>query len=312
MKLFGGCCCLTNERIGRWKGFENFIGFISFVRDRTFGNSQIEQHCAEWCLLGSRNKQLKMKNILFLILSTFLTSCAVTSYYQVYNTDVNNGLVTKDEVVFEDTNCRISYNLWAEGGNVGFKVYNKSNDDLKILMYNTFFVLNGFAYEYFQNRTFSRTANTGVVITSFASQYSWNNIARVSGTSSASISATYAEKPELTIPPKTHIQIAEYVVSNERFISCNLLKNPTKANPSSVQFTRETSPFVFANLITYATKSDTVRLENNFFVKEIANYPSTQLVHYVDTNNCGKRLDYPSKVLKQQDPNKFFIKYTTN
>jgi hypothetical protein len=51
--------CLTNEWIGRWKGYENIIGFISFVRNRTFGNVQIEQNCAEWCLLGSRNKQLK-------------------------------------------------------------------------------------------------------------------------------------------------------------------------------------------------------------------------------------------------------------
>jgi hypothetical protein len=253
-----------------------------------------------------------MKNIVYIILSMFITSCAVTSYYQVYNTEVNDGLMTKSEIVFEDSNCRIVYNLWAEGGNTGFKVYNKTEQDITVLMNKTFFVLNGVAHPYFQNRTFSRTANTGVVMTSYTSPYNWNNIARVSGTSSASVSTTYSEQPELIIPPKTHILISEYIITNERFVSCDLIKNPTNSKPSNIQFSRETSPFVFSNLITYVTKSDTVRLENNFFVNEISNYPATKLFQYIDTNSCGKRLDYPTKVLKPQDPNKFFIKYTTN
>jgi hypothetical protein len=253
-----------------------------------------------------------MKKILLPIITLLLTSCAVsTEYYQVYKANIDNGIVDKNEIVFEDNNCKVYYNLWNEGGDVGFSIYNKTENDLTIYLTKTFFVLNGVAFEYFQNRTFSKSSNTGTTITSYNYPNYWNNnLGKVSGSSSTGFSTTYTEKPELTIPPKTLIRISEYNVTNERFANCDLSRFPNRKNIKSLKYIKENSPFVFYNRITYATKSDTLRLENKFYVSEITNYPANDMYGYIDTSACGRKLDFPIEVFKIVTPDKFYIKYT--
>jgi hypothetical protein len=151
-----------------------------------------------------------MKKILLPILTLLLTSCAVsTDYYQIYKTNICNGIINDNKILFEDNNCKVYYNLWNEGGDVGFSIYNKTESDLTIYLTKTFFVLNGVAYEYFQNRTFSKSANSGTSVTSYNYPNYWNNnLSNVTGSSSTGFSNTYKEKPELTIPPKTLINIS--------------------------------------------------------------------------------------------------------
>lgn len=252
-----------------------------------------------------------MKKIILPILTLLFTSCAVTNYYQVYKTNADNGIVDNNNIVFEDNNCSVYYNLWTEGGDVGFSIYNKTESDLTVYLTKTFFVLNGVAYDYFQNRTFSKSSNNGTTLTSYNYPYYWNyNVTKVAGISSTSFSTSYIEKPELTIPPKTLINISEYNVTNERYINCDLAKYPTRKNIKTLKYSEDNSPFVFYNLITYATKSDTLRLENKFYVSEITNYPSTEIYRDIDTSACGRRLDFPIQVFKNVTPDKFYIKYT--
>ena len=253
-----------------------------------------------------------MKRIILPILTLLFTSCAVSNFYQVYKTNSENGVVNNDKIVFEDSNCKVYYNLSTEGGNVGFSIFNKTQNDLTINLSKTFFVLNGIAYEYFQNRTISKSTNTGSIVTSYNNPYYWNyNIARVSGTSSTTNTVTYVEKPILTIPPQTSINVSEYYVTNSLFSSCDLPKYPTKKQIKTLNYNKDNSPFVFYNLITYYHKSDTIRLENKFYVSEITNYPSKEMFSYTDTTTCGKKLEYRVPVFKKMSPDKFFIKYST-
>jgi hypothetical protein len=253
-----------------------------------------------------------MKRIILPILTLLFTSCAVTNYYQVYKTNADNGIVDKNKIVFEDNNCSVYYNLWTEGGNVGFSIYNKTESDLTVYLTKTFFVLNGVAYEYFQNRTFSKSSNSGATVTSYNYPYYLNyNVAKVAGTSSTSFSTSYIEKPELTIPPKTLINISEFNVTNTRYTNCDLTKYPSRKNIKTLKYGKDNSPFVFYNLITYSTKSDTLRLENKFYVSEITNYPSTEMFTNIDTSACGKKLERPIQVFKNVTPDKFYIKFTT-
>jgi hypothetical protein len=252
-----------------------------------------------------------MKKILLPIITLLLTSCAITTeYYQVYKTNIDNGIVDKNEIVFEDNNCKVFYDLWNEGGDVGFSIYNKTESDLTIYLNKTFFVLNGVAYEYFQNRTFSKSSNSGTSVTSYNYPNYWNNnLANVTGSSSTGFSITYKEKPDLTIPSKTLIHISEYNVTNERYASCDLSRYPSRKNIKTLKYSNGNSPFVFYNRITYATKSDTLRLENKFYVSEITNYPADEMFDYIDTTACGKRLDFATTVFKDVTPDKFYIKY---
>ena len=74
-----------------------------------------------------------------------LTSCSPTIYYQIYQTKpVEENIAVNDNgVVFEDDNCVISYNFWKEGGDFGFKIYNKNSENIYLHMDECFFVKNG-------------------------------------------------------------------------------------------------------------------------------------------------------------------------
>lgn len=252
-----------------------------------------------------------MKKIILPLLALILISCeAPNYYYQVYKTNSDNGSFKNNKIVFEDNNCEVHYNLWGDGGNIGFSIYNKTDSDLTINLTKTFFVLNGISYEYFQNRTFSKSTNNGTIVTSYNYPYYWNNnITNVSGTSSTSYSTQFIEKPELTIPPKTLINISEFKIVNTNYLNCDLEKYPWRKNVRTLNFGKNVSPFVFYNLITYSTKSETLRIENKFYVSEITNYPSSAMDNYVDTSECGRLLYPPVYVLKNASPDKFYLEY---
>ena len=255
---------------------------------------------------------MKKLNLLFLVI--FFTSCMTTKYYQVYKAKTDDGKLTKDKIVFEDKSCSVAYNLWENGGGIGFSIYNKTENDLTIDLTKTFFVLNGVAYEYFQNRTFSKSSSSSTALSTsynYPYYYYWNwNISKVTETNSKSFSTSYVEKPELTIPAKTLINITEYRVTKARYVNCDLPKYPSRSKIKTLQFDKSNSPFVFYNLITYKTKGEASRIENNFFVSEITNYPSDEMFTKVDTSACGRHLAVPEKVFKDVAPDKFYFYYT--
>lgn len=252
-----------------------------------------------------------MKNLIIAMIMLLSTSCAVPNYYQVYKANTENGSVYNRKIVFEDSNCTINYNLWSEGGNIGFSLYNKTENDLVIDLTKTFFVINGIAYEYYQNRIFSNSSTTGASANSYSYPYYRNYIiANVTNTSSSSFSTSYIEKPQISIPAKTSVIVTEYDITDSRYVTCQLDKFPSNKSIKSMNYTINDSPFIFSNLITYLTKSDTIRIENKFYVSEVTNYPAPEMVTEIDTSICGNKLDFPIKALKDLTPDHFYIKYS--
>lgn len=248
---------------------------------------------------------------LFLIL---LVSCNVPNYYyQVYKTNPENGSMKDDKVVFEDNNCIVYYDLWKNGGDVGFSIYNKTDNDVVVDLKNTFFVLNGVAYTYFQNRTISNTINTGV---SYQPIYPYRPsifyTTSVVTTTSNSNTISYIEKDEQTIPSKTRINVAEFQVVNSRFKHCDLILYPSRNKIKTLNFNKDNTPFSFYNIISYKSKNEVFKLENKFFVSEITNYPESVMFNQVDTTSCGTKFYPPSEVFQKSTPNKFYLKYEYN
>ncbi|MCX8479476.1 MAG: hypothetical protein ORN56_06765, partial [Chitinophagales bacterium] len=66
-----------------------------------------------------------MKRLSLIFLTLLLSSCASSVYYQVFNAQIENGTIAEDKIIFEDKNCIASYNLWSEGGDIGFNIFNK-------------------------------------------------------------------------------------------------------------------------------------------------------------------------------------------
>jgi hypothetical protein len=254
---------------------------------------------------------LLMKKIIPVILVALISSCAVPAYYQMYNVKYESGKLNNDQIVFEDANCIISYYLWSQGGSIGFTIFNKTENDIRIDLRKTFFVLNGYAIEYFHDRTYSKSSNSIYSSSAYLFPNSTNNsVSKISSsTSSNSYGIEYKERPEMTIPPKTRINITDYKIVESRYINCDLAKSPSRRNIKTISFNKDNSPFVFYNLITYITKNDTIRLENNFYVSDITNLPESEVMIKVDKTPCGTPIFPPLNVIKDERADRFYFKY---
>jgi hypothetical protein len=105
---------------------------------------------------------MKTRIAIFMI-AVLLTSCApAPNFYQVYKVEAESLQKQKDALVFEDNHCKIVYNLWAENGNIGFIFINKTDKTISINKNECFFVLNGFSYDYYQNRTYTKSSGYGI------------------------------------------------------------------------------------------------------------------------------------------------------
>lgn len=222
---------------------------------------------------------MKKSNLLFLSI-VFLCSCAENRFFQVYKTSPQNSSTVNNEIVFENQDCRATYDLWSEYGDSGFYFFNKTSNDMTIDLSKSFFVLNGIAHSYYQGRILADA-----------------------------ISVSYVEQPELTIPPLTKVKISEYKISNTRFTKCDFIEHPTKKEVQSLKFDMTNSPLVFYNTISYKTSDSPLRMENKFYVSEITNLPASEMFQSVWKDECGKKWNAPTKVHKLYAPDKFYIEY---
>jgi hypothetical protein len=96
---------------------------------------------------------MKTQNLILLgFISILFSSCVTTSFYQVYKTAHSDKIkLEESNLVYEDDNCKVFYNLWTEGGDIGFKFYNKSDKNIYLNLEESFFVFNGYANNYFKN-----------------------------------------------------------------------------------------------------------------------------------------------------------------
>jgi hypothetical protein len=254
----------------------------------------------------------------------FLSSCS-QSFYQLYSVKPNQESITKTEnLFFEDDNCKISYNLWANGGDIGFDIYNKTDEKINVNLNECNFILNGFAYDYYKNRTFttskSKTASTSKTATSSAAVTGINvnnNIQtnQVIGSNSANSSShteysvTIKEDMIIAVPAKTTKRISEYSINNTLIRDCDLFKYPSIKKINTKSYTIEQSPIVFSNVITYEIKGERVTVKNEFYVSEITNYPSAEFWEYKYDEYCGQKSWSKTKFIKFREFNKFYIQY---
>ncbi|MCF6183860.1 MAG: hypothetical protein L3J56_04385 [Bacteroidales bacterium] len=269
---------------------------------------------------------MKIRKLLYAISMVLLmTSCAPTSFYQLYNVKpITESITNTDEIIFEDENCKVSYNLWANGGNIDFNFYNKTNSNIYVKLNESYFILNGFAYDYFKNRTFTTsesksasTLNTSNVSAAITGINIYNNLQtnQVKSSSSANLSSSvgYAvsikEDSIICIPPNTTKKISEYSINNTLVRSCDLLKYPRAKDIKTKTYTLKDSPIVFSNRISYEINGNSKLVENKFFVSEITNYPESSFFELKYQEFCGEKSYQPIKTYKFYNSHSFFIEY---
>src|SRR5690554_6151828 len=99
---------------------------------------------------------MKTKQFILFVLTIMTLSSCKTTYYQVYKAVSTEQLtIEQNALVYEDENCEIAYNLWADGGDFGFSFYNKTDHNIYLNLAESFFILNGVAHDYYKDRTFA-------------------------------------------------------------------------------------------------------------------------------------------------------------
>lgn len=217
-----------------------------------------------------------------------LVSCSTSIYYQMYKTKpiTENIVINENALKFEDDNCVILYDFWGENGNIGFIIYNKSGEHLYLHLDKCFYVANGFAHDYYQNRIY----NTSTIVTSIAT----------------------VEKAIICIPPQCFKKINEFNINDELYKDCDITLYPNKNEKNTLNFTPEDSPFVFGNRLAYSigTSETITQITNDFYVSQISNYPIDKITESVTMELCGKKLyGHQERVFINSGPDIFYIQY---
>jgi len=275
---------------------------------------------------------MKIKTlILTAIIAVMLTSCASNTFFQVYKVTPTDKIILKENnLVYEDNNCKILYNLWNDGGNIGFMFKNKTEKNIYLNMEESYFVLNGIAHNYYRNRVFTNSINKGIsashsaTVSESMTGVNYINLIqsnRISAINSVDImdasgySVSYNEEKIICIPALTSKIVSEYSINKIPFRHCDLFQYPTNKKIKVVTFTKENSPLVFSNRITYTVgeKNEPIKLENEFYVTEIGNYPKSKIVDEKFDDYCGKKETNINSILIESfnnfSPDKFYIKY---
>jgi len=271
---------------------------------------------------------MNLKNLFFAtLISITLASCRTTSYYQVYKVTPDDKITLKENfLVFEDDNCKVSYNLWGQNGNIGFVFLNKTSNNILLNMDECFFIVNGIASNYYQNREFSNTTSSGTSLS-----HGTNATRSVTGTNyldllltnrfsvsgsvgvlnSTGHTVSFVEEKMVCIPGMTSKIITEFMINESLFRDCTLLKYPKKNQIKSKSFSKAESPLVFSNRIVYTVgqTGKPVKFENEFSASQITNYPENALTETKTEEYCGQKGIGQTKSFKNVSPDKFYVKY---
>lgn len=270
----------------------------------------------------------KLNFLLTAVIAVLFTSCVKTSFYQVYKAvPTDKSIKTDNYLIYEDDNCKISYDFWGEGGNIGFYFYNKTNENIYLNLEQSFFVLNGIAYDYYKNRVYTHSKSSGAssskatTASKTVTGYNYLDLLqtnRIQASSSVGLmtssgfSISYNEEKVICIPSKTSKIVTEYDINESLYRDCDLFKYPTKKQIKSKSFTKSDSPIIFSNRITYTVgQSDKlIKFENEFYISEISNYPESEMFESKNVEYCGQKSISKTKYFKNVSPDKFYIIYT--
>ncbi len=241
-----------------------------------------------------------MKKTINLALVAFVAICfysCSTTYYQVLSTKSANETISGKSSLYVDQNIEVVYDFWSKNGKVTFAINNKCDSPVYVDMQNSFFVLNGIAYDYYLDRTF---VEEGTVPGYYPETKQ---------------SIERKEKALICIPPHTSKIFSEYNLISKIYRECGLALYPTKES-ERFHYNPETSPIKFKNIIAYKTDNGSdVLVTNEFYVDEIFNAPDKLFTksETVDKECEGTKYEYQVYKTKYYNPYaapfRFYVKY---
>ncbi|MDD6365054.1 MAG: hypothetical protein PUA47_06885 [Bacteroidales bacterium] len=283
---------------------------------------------------------MKRLILLFAATSWLFMACSPVLFQQIATLSSENVELKNDgSFVYEDAMVTIEYDFWEESGTVYFVVTNNTDDNLYLNLAESYYVNNGYAYDYYQARTYVYTSRSSAASTSAASAAVAGHASvgastevaglfggvynvgigvgaskghRVSNSvavaSEKGVSVEYAEQPLVCIPAHSSKAFEEFSVSSSTFRECGFVRDPSKKETAVREYTGSTSPRVIENRLVFKLGDVSLPVTNVFYVSEYENIAYDNATEYVRVVNCdGTKRDV--KVHKMAANNKFYITY---
>ena len=270
---------------------------------------------------------MKKCSLITLVTCAILFSSCTTSFYQIYQVDYDSNLSPKDEmIVYEDDKCIISYDLWENSGNPGFVFFNKTDQNIFLMLDKSFFIKNNQAYPYYLNRTLSsstsiekgksKSANLSVAVTgiNYYDNIQTNRLVVEKGEEVKTIQGkaiSYEEFKVIIIPPSSAREVYEYSINRSLIRDCDMFKYPKRKQIITINFDSIDTPIHFRNHIEYSigNMDTTFVVDNGFYVSSIVNKPEKEVIIRRKDAFCGQSSREERDYFKSFGPNQFYIKY---
>lgn len=99
-----------------------------------------------------------MKKTFFsLVLIALLASCS-KDLIQIFDTDTTNTYLDNEGYVFETDTIKITYQFWAQKGQMSFTIFNKLNKPIYIDWKNSAFIVNGNKIDYWMDEELTKSS----------------------------------------------------------------------------------------------------------------------------------------------------------
>lgn len=290
-----------------------------------------------------------MKHSIKTILAIALvaTSCSPVYYRQITTLSSDDAKFNeKGAYVYENEIVSIEYNFWKEYGGVDFVVTNNTDDNIYLDFSQSFLVKNGYAYDYFQNRSIQVTEGLSISLASnaasagssthaqasgygYASGYLTGDLYSESSTSTAAVnsqtvlkgrnsstmttsqnaySIAYQEMPVVCIPAHSSKCFGEFNVSDQLYRECSFVRDP-QHKESVREFSMATSPLVIENRLMFIFGDVHIPVKNVFYASKYQNIAVDDEEKTETVKYCNG-LTEVVRIHKLFDVNKFYITYT--
>ena len=249
---------------------------------------------------------MKTKSI-FLAFATLLallaTSCSKKTYYQVYQTKAVDTAVCSqvgNYLVHEESDCVVRYNFYAEEGDAGFWLTNKTDS-----------IIYGNASDYFQARQWTTTRSSTVSSSKRETKGRGNRASSESASQTSTKASTFSERRVIAVPPQSTRYFSEFHINGSKTELCGGKDSPRKGRAEGTSFTIDNSPYCFGNFISYTVgcKGKKRNITDNFFISEIINVNAASMYETVRSKDaCGREGDRIER-LRFNTPDRFYLIY---
>lgn len=229
---------------------------------------------------------MKKYFLLLLITALSITACSPVMFMQIATLSSENvDLQNNGTFIYEDTLITVEYDFWSENGKFNFIVKNNSCNDIYLNLAESYFVNNGYAYDYYQARTY--------IYTNYPA---------------ANSMIEYTEKPLVCIPAHSSKAFEEFNVATSVFRECGFIRDPKKEESAIREYSQNSSPRIIENRLTFKVGDMIIPVTNIFYVSRFQNISYYDATEYIKVENCDGT---KTRVLvnKMSAKNKFYITY---